>query len=290
MVCFEAEIGHVLDIEYSGNGHQMARSFYIPTLKLSKRYDRVSGYFSVGSFVVVSTGLAGLIRNKGRVRLIVGLHDLGPDLREAYIISRERGLRLVEEIGGRIAAEFDSVEDVFSKRRLEALAWMLAEGLLEVKVAVPKRTFMRRGSGIFHQKRLLFYDEDGCIVTATGSANETRMAWEQNGENLTVFMSWMPGHMEYINRHRDRFEALWGDTDPDFFVFTLPEAVEKKLREKYYPSTPPSRDPAEDQTVTPLDYEACGRLVPAARLVQKLGELRGLIHLGARAHSKNDII
>ena len=59
-------------------------------LKLTKRYDRVSGYFSVGSFVVVSTGLAGLIGNEGRVRLIVGLHDLGPDLREAYISARAR--------------------------------------------------------------------------------------------------------------------------------------------------------------------------------------------------------
>jgi len=280
LVCFKIDLGDLLDIEYSGDGHQMAKSFYIPTLKLSKRYDRVSGYFSVGSLVVVSTGLARLIGNEGRFRLVVGLHDLGSDLREAYIISRERGLRLVEEIGGRIAADLDSVEDVLSKRRLEALAWMLADGLLEVKVAVPKRTFMGRGSGIFHQKRLLFYDEDGCIVTATGSANETRMAWEQNGENLTVFMSWMPGHMEYINRHRDRFEALWGDTDPDFFVFTLPEAVEKKLREKYYPSSPPSRDPEEDQTVTLLNYEACERLVPAARLIQKLGELRSLTHLG----------
>ena len=110
------------------------------------------------------------------------------------------------------------------------LAWMLVEGLLEIKVAVPKRTILGTGRGIFHQKRLVLYDEDECIVTATGSANETKSAWDHNGENLTVFKSWKAGNLEYITRHRDRFEALWNDIDPYVNVFTLPYAVEHKLR------------------------------------------------------------
>ena len=76
MKCYKEELGDYIDIEYSGDGHEMAQRFYIPVLKLTKKYDRVSGYFSVDSLVVIATGLAGLIQNQGNVRLVVGLHDL----------------------------------------------------------------------------------------------------------------------------------------------------------------------------------------------------------------------
>jgi len=280
--CIRGELGQTLDIMYDGDGHEMARRFYIPLLRLSKEYDRVSGYFSVDSLVVVAAGLAGLIRNRGHMRLVVGVHDIGPELRKAYILSRDEAETLVREIGNKIALGLERMEDVFARRRLEALAWMLAEVFLEIRVAVPKRTFMGLGSGIFHQKVLLFQDGDGCVVGAAGSANETLMAWEQNGENLTVHMSWREGHQEYLNRYRDRFEALWADSHPDYYVFTLPEAVERRLRERFYPEKPPVHDPLEEMVVRRRipDAEMCGRLVPAARLVREIGSLRGLAHLG----------
>mgnify|MGYP001027721792 CR=1 FL=1 len=282
MPCFKEELEGSLDIMYDGDGHEMARRFYIPVLRLSKEYDRVSGYFSVDSLVVVAAGLAGLIGNRGSVRLVVGVHDIGPDLRKAYLLSRDQAEMLLSEIGDRIASGLERVEDLFARRRLEALAWMLAEGLLEIRVAVPKRTFIGLGNGIFHEKVLLFYDGDGCIVGAAGSANETRMAWEENGENLTVHMSWREGHQEYLNRYRDRFEALWSGVHPDYFIFTLPEAVEKRLKERFYPERPPERDPVEEMAIRRRipDIEACGRLVPAARLVMEVGRLKGLAHLG----------
>lgn len=282
MSCFHEELEQTLDIMYDGDGHEMARRFYIPVLRLSVKYDRVSGYFSVDSLVVVASGLAGLIKNRGRVRLVVGVHDIGPDLREAYVLSRAKAETLLREIGDRIAAGLARVEDVFARRRLEALAWMFLEGLLEVRVAVPKRTFLGLGNGIFHQKVLLFRDGDGCIVGAAGSANETRMAWEENGENLTVHMSWRDGHQEYINRYMDRFEALWGDRHPDYYVFTLPEAVERRLKERFYPERAPEVDPVEVMVVRPRgpDVETCGQLVPASRLVLEIGWLKGLAHLG----------
>jgi hypothetical protein len=211
----------------------MAQRFYIPVLSESQKYDRLSGYFSVDSLVVMAAGLAGIIRKRGRVRLVVGLHDLSPQLRTAYLIRRERAKELVVEIGERIANGLERVEDVFARRRLEALAWMLAEGLLDIRVGIPKRTFLGLGNGIFHEKVLLFYDEDECMIGAAGSANETWRAWEQNGENLTVHMSWRAGHAEYLHRYRDRFEALWEDRHPQYYVFTLPKAIEGQLREKY---------------------------------------------------------
>ena len=49
--------------------------------EVSKEYDRVSGYFSVDSLFFVAAGLTGLIRNKGYVRLVLGVNDIGPEQR-----------------------------------------------------------------------------------------------------------------------------------------------------------------------------------------------------------------
>ena len=48
------------------------RDFYVPALSRSVRYERSSGFFSSTSLSIASRGVAHLIRNKGRMRLLVG--------------------------------------------------------------------------------------------------------------------------------------------------------------------------------------------------------------------------
>ncbi|MEM2614124.1 MAG: helicase-related protein [Nitrososphaerota archaeon] len=283
MSCY-VDLAANLDIIYEGEGNKVASEFYIPVLKRTKSYDRLSGFFSADSLVVIAVGLAGLLKNNGRMRLVVGLHDVGPDLIEAYRLSREKAEELIKEIGEKIVQDLDTVADTIAKKRIEALAWMLAEGMLQVKVALPKKTFLGLGNGIFHEKVMIFRDGDGCIIGAVGSANETRYAYELNGENLTIHMSWREGHMEYIRRYIDRFDALWEGRHPDYMVFPLPEVVEKKLREKFYPRIPPDLDPLEDEKVlkyyTISDYLVCKSLVPAAKLIKELGNVKEFAYLG----------
>lgn len=276
--CLGRELGSKLDIIYEGEGSKVAAEFYIPVLKKTTLYYRLSGFFSVDSLAIIAIGLAGLIKNNGKMRLIVGLHDVGPEIIEAYRLSREKAKEILEEFGRKISQELDAVADEIARRRIEALAWMLANGTLEIKVAMPKRTFLGLGNGIFHEKLMIFKDDDGCIVAAAGSANETRQAYETNGENLTVHMSWREGHMEYIRRYLDRYEALWEDRHPDYIVFPLPEVVEKKMKERFYPSEMPEIDPLEARLK--IEYRLCGLLVPAAKLIQHLGETRDFANLG----------
>ncbi len=283
MRCFKEDLGSKLDIVYEGEGENIAREFYIPVLRDSHNYRRVSGYFSIDSIVVVATGLAGLIRNGGRMRLVMGAHDVGEELSQAYLLSREKAHNLLSRIGHEIAEGLTYLEDFMSRKRLEAVAWMLASGTLEIRVAIPRKTFLGRGNGIFHQKELLFTDGDGCTVAATGSANETRSAYERNGENLTIHMSWKDGSSEYISRYENNFEALWNDELPDYCVFPLPEAIESRLKERFYPEMAPDSDPLEpapETGATGVDKSACVTLVSAARLIKELGSIEGFTHLG----------
>lgn len=278
--CLGRELGSELDIIYEGEGSKLAVKFYIPILKRTNIYYRLSGFFSVDSLAVISIGLAGLIKNSGKMRLIVGLHDVGPEIIEAYRLSRERAREILEEFGRKLSQELEAVADEIARRRIEALAWMLANGTLEIKVAMPRRTFLGLGNGIFHEKLMIFIDNDGCTVAAAGSANETRQAYETNGENLTVHMSWREGHMEYIRRYLDRFDALWQDKHPDYIVFPLPEVVERKIKERFYTYKMPEIDPLDSSSKIAYDYRLCSLLVPAAKLIQNLGETMDFVNLG----------
>jgi superfamily II DNA or RNA helicase len=279
VACFTRELQNKLDISYAEEGKRIAENFYIPVLKLSRKYDRISGYFSIDSLVITATGIAGLINNGGTMRLILGAHDLGPEIETAYQMSKEKAQELVETIGQRIVNHLDTVEDVISKKRLEAIAWMLVEKKLEIKVAIPNKTFIGAGNGIFHEKSLIFEDEDGCRISAVGSTNESRAAWEVNGENVTTFASWKQGSSEYINRHKEQFDILWNANHKDYYTFTLPRAIEERLSQRFYTGQRPLHDPFDSPTFR-ADDAKLSLLRPAAELVLQLGTIKGLAHLG----------
>jgi len=81
----------VTGLSFEGRGERIARGFYIPVLKRSVEYDRAIGYFSVESLVHAASGVAGLIENGGRMRLILGAHDVPRELWEAYKMGLRSG-------------------------------------------------------------------------------------------------------------------------------------------------------------------------------------------------------
>lgn len=281
MVCPYESLKSILDISYSGDGTRIAQDFYIPVLKKSKTYLRLSGYFSLNSLIVTSAGLAGLIKNNGSMKMVVGAHDVGQDLVSAQILSENDAQKILEGIGAKIAEDMDNLVDLFAKERLQALAWMLVNGSLEIKVAIPKKTYFDHRYGIFHEKLLILEDSDGCAVSAIGSANETRNAFDINGESLTLHMSWRPGANEYIAKHKKDFMAIWTNSHADYVVFPLPDAIKLKLKERFYASKPPDNDPAEQKHSdhSKEDLENLKRLIPISRFIKEVASIKGFIHL-----------
>ncbi len=150
----------VTGLSFEGRGERIARGFYIPVLKESVEYDRATGYFSVQSLVHAAGGVAGLISNGGRMRLILGAHDVPKELWEAYKMGVRSGKEVIEEIARRIAEGLEKIEDMLVKKRLEALAWMFNQKILEVKVVLPRHFYLGQ-TGIFHYKILIFKDKEG---------------------------------------------------------------------------------------------------------------------------------
>ena len=189
-------IGYV----YTGHGSRLLSEFLLPLLGAAVEYDRVTSYYTLDSLIAISAGVEGLYARGGRMRLIVGIHSVPGEL--AAAADPAEPLRAgAERIGREIGEGILGLSDAIQRERLATLAWMIADGLLEVRAAAVD------DGGLFHTKLFLLRDAQDNSVIASGSANETRSGLGGNYETIMVQKSWETPGIEKV--WRGVFEGLW---------------------------------------------------------------------------------
>ncbi len=232
---------------YYGPADNPLENFYIPALSVSMQYDRSAGYFSSSALAVAAAGVARLIQNIGRMRLLVGA-----ELSEADVDAIRKGYDLQAKLSERLLEHFPDPQDALLKERLSVLAWMVAGGTLEIKVVLP--TDMdglpipaAQTQDYYHPKSGIFNDAEGNQVAFLGSVNESETGWKHNFEQFAVYTSWGEGK-SYLPLVIDRFEDPWNGREPDWIALPVPKAVEQRLL-KYRPVEVPACDPLEPKPV-----------------------------------------
>jgi len=211
-----------------GPADRPLESFYLPALSRAVRYDRIAGFFSSYALAVAAQGVARLVARGGRMRLLVGA-QLSPEDVEAVL----RGVSLQERLAGRfldLLRDPQALADALLRQRLQVLAWLAAQGRLEVRVVVEADPYTRQplaSGGYFHAKGGVLWDERGDGVAFSGSINETATAWRYNYESFHVFCSWR--EPEHFRHEAERFERLWEDAEAGWVTVPLPEAVRREL-------------------------------------------------------------
>ena len=236
-----------------GPGDDPLHTFYIPALSASVRYDRMAGFFTSSALAVAAAGIAHLIANGGRMRLLVGA-QLTPEDVEAI----RQGHDLREVVATRLSHALpdpEALADHLMRDRLAALAWMVATGTLEICVVLPKGPDglplpASEAHDYFHPKVGLFTDAQGDRIAFVGSVNESEAGWRRNYEQFMVFRSWTEEGRLYIAEVANRFRRLWSHREPDWLAVPIPQAVRQKLL-RYTPSRAPPRDPLEAMETRP---------------------------------------
>ncbi|MCU0247508.1 MAG: phospholipase D-like domain-containing protein, partial [Bryobacter sp.] len=149
-------------------------------------YRRAAGYFSSAGLALAARGVASLAARGGTMRLVVSPY-LEPADVEALRVAVERPADALRVIAARSLAD---IEDALIRDRLNALAWLAAAGLLEIRLALRLDGEGRFARGLFHEKVGVFTDAAGNHVAFSGSANETAGGLVENFESLKVFCSW----------------------------------------------------------------------------------------------------
>ncbi len=216
----------------SGLGDNILRDFYVPVLTQTIIYKRLAGFFSSTSLAIASRGIAQLVKNHGKMFMIVS-----PRLSVEDINAMEMASNSPEEVISRsMINDITDVEDTLRKKRVDALAWLIANEYLEMKVAVvydDKGHLMTSDqieeSGLFHVKVGIMEDADGNIMTFSGSVNETASAWLRNVEEFKVFRNWVDGQRESAQADIAKFESYWTGESSRVRITNLPTAVKSKL-------------------------------------------------------------
>lgn len=204
--------------ETSGDKNQLLDEFYIPFLSETIEYRRIAGFFSSSSLIVASEGIEGLINNNGKMKLLIS-----PELSEQdYEI-----IKSTNQISDNLNMFNDIKSNEFPKNdNLEALAWMLKNNRLEIKIVVNKNS----GTSIFHQKVGIGFDKEGNQVSFSGSINESANAWINNIEEFKTFKSWESEQMDYLLNDLKKFNSYWNNEKRDIAsVYDIPESIKNKI-------------------------------------------------------------
>lgn len=238
---------------YYGPADNPLTHFYIPALKASQRYDRSAGFFSSSALAVAAEGVAHLIQNGGKMRLLVGA-----ELSEDDVEAIRSGYDLREKVSEALLAHFPDPQNALLAQRLEVMAWMVAEGSLEIRVVLP-----RDASGLplpasqsldyYHPKSGVMTDAEGNQVAFAGSVNESETAWLRNYEMFTVYFSWNETRA-YLAQITLNFERLWNGKEADWIAMPIPEAVRQRLL-KFRPAQKPVVDPFDQPPAPRMDEQ-----------------------------------
>ena len=218
---------------YNKAENDIAEEFYLPCMRNSTRYDRISGYFGSTIYIIAWEALQEFISNNGKMRIIC-----------SPLLSDEDAAAVSEGYSARNNAILskaieDEVKDLLDNEYLSApsklLSYLVSEGIIDIKIAVPSG---RESSGVrrlFHDKVGVFSDNFGCSVGFRGSMNETFKGLSSDGniESIDVFPSWLDQRdSQRLHEAQENFEKLWKEQMPGVTVYPFPAAAAQILKQR----------------------------------------------------------
>lgn len=218
--------------EYRSLLDNVVQDFYIPLLKEAVSYKRAVGFFSSSSLVELTKGIASMAERGGRIQIVAS-----PYLSDEDVEAIKKGYAAREEIieNAVLRQISDETLDYYSMQRLNLLACLIAQGVLDIRIAYIER---KNGIGMYHEKMGLIEDADGNVVAFSGSMNESATAMSINYETIDVFRSWGDeNEKERVLLKQNAFQSIWTDSEPNIKVVEFPR-ISQALIDKYKRSAP----------------------------------------------------
>jgi len=220
-----------LDIknEYRSLLDSVAKDFYIPLLSKAVKYQRAVGFFSSSCLVEISKGISELAKNGGKIQLVAS-----PYLSDEDVEAIKSGYAMRDQVvKDAVRREMTEGKTPFEKARLNLLANLISDGVLDIKIAFTEDSDRM---GMYHEKMGIITDAEGNRVAFAGSMNESATAMTLNYETIDVFCSWK-GEEDRVVAKENAFASIWNDTEPNIKIIEFPE-LKQEIIEKYKRSIP----------------------------------------------------
>ena len=136
---------------------ELVQDLIVPLMRESIRYDRGVGFFTSGWLTVAFKGLVELAENEGKARIITSPMISKSDLEAMEKGNDAKNSELLYKI---LSKAIEDIEKTLQEDPLNALAWLIADGLLEVKFAVRQG---KLSCGDFHYIKIQFDYHEPCV-------------------------------------------------------------------------------------------------------------------------------
>lgn len=209
-----------IEIALNTSDNDLAAELYSPCLRWAQRYDRAVGFLTTGWLKNNLFGMSNFASRGGKIRLIVSPIISNADY--DAIISASDDSVAFERLQIAIKENVTSLAIEMGKNLYNAFAWMIHDGIIDIKFAVPTGKL----DGMFHSKFGVFYKGEHAIAF-TGSINDSEQGFS-NGEDINVFKTW-DGSGVYVNTTINRFEKLWNKEDKNIKIYNISQGVKDHI-------------------------------------------------------------
>lgn len=217
--------------EYRSLIDNVVQDFYIPLLHESIYYKRAVGFFSSSALVEISKGIADMAKDGGKIEIVASPYLSDDDI-QAIKEGYENRQKIIE--GALLRQLSDEHEDYYSMERLNLLANLIADGILDIRIA-----YMDKDNeiGMYHEKMGIMEDKDGNHVAFSGSMNESLTAMSINYETIDVFCDWNEAEVDRVKLKESAFYSMWNNIEPNLKVMEFTK-ISDALIEKYRRKVP----------------------------------------------------
>lgn len=207
-------------ITYNTSDHNITNDFNKIAFNNSIEYLRGVGYFTSGWIQKNAEGLADFIQRGCKIKFITSPILNADDL---VVLQGNFDKDKFDKI---ILKSIDDIKLNLLSETRNLLGWLIYDGLLEFKFAIPIRELE---GGDFHDKFGVFIDQDGNYVSFNGSQNDSIKA-TKNYESISVFKSWGDETSKTLAKETlKRFQKIWNGKDLNLKTYPINEIISKKL-------------------------------------------------------------
>lgn len=230
---------------YDSRVDNIYADFFNKVLANSHKCQRIGGLFSSKNFAACAIGMQEFIQNDGTMELVLSPIFTPEDADAIYAGAAEQEDKISESW----IKQFDEIKDKFEQNHTRALAWLLKNKHLKIKIAIFKDgsgrpvddqqiynvSFLKNKIGIYHGRSTNeFVSFKGNIDFDDPILGEAY--------NFDVFKYWDKSERERVEQHHQTFLQYWDNATPvdkdkrTVTMIDLPLAVHKNLISKSFAS------------------------------------------------------
>jgi superfamily II DNA or RNA helicase len=207
----------------TGSPHPPAE-LYLSAFKTASLYKRASGYFSTSILSLFKKEILEFCLKGGKIEIACSPIFSEEDLK---LLSSE--FPNITTLSNSLENEIKVLIDDGKTTHVEFVGTLLKFQKLVIKIVL-----VEGAGGIFHDKTGLFFDEEGNMVSFSGSANESFNAISGSGnfERIKIFRSWMSDEGSRVRDDLDYLNSLFNNQIPNLKSISFP-LVSTELLKSY---------------------------------------------------------